>query len=213
MSRAWLDVRAERALTAAVAKIEATSAVEVAIAVRRSARSWPHVPVVVGSIAAWAALAFMLFSDPVFPLIAFLLDPLLAGLVIGGAATFGSWPIRLLTSASARRTAATRAARATFVDRGVHRTRARSGVLVYCALAERTAVVIADTGVEHAVPRSALNAWQDQIGDAIARGGVATADAVATMAPTFAAAMPRAHDDINELQDAIEHDIDRRPRS
>ena len=72
MSRAWLDDRAERALTDAVAKIEATSAVEVAVAVRRSARSWPHVPVVVGGIAAWAALAFMLFSDPVFPLIAFL---------------------------------------------------------------------------------------------------------------------------------------------
>lgn len=213
MSRAWLDDRAERALTDAVAKIEATSAVEVAVAVRRSARSWPHVPVVVGGIAAWTALAFMLFSDPVFPLIAFLLDPLLAGLVIGGAATFGSWPIRFLTTAAARRRAATRAARATFVKRGVHRTRARSGVLVYCALAERVAVVIPDTGVERAVPLSALTAWEERISDATRRGGVATADAVSAMVSTFAAAMPRAHDDINELQDAVEHDIDRRPRS
>jgi putative membrane protein len=213
MSRAWLDDRAERALAAAAAQIEATSAVEVAIAVRRSARSWPHVPVIAGGLAAWATLAFMLFSDPVFPLIAFLFDPLIAGIVTGGAVTFGSWPIRLLTSASARRAAATRAARATFVDRGVHRTRARSGVLVYCALAERTAVVIADSGVERAVPQSALDAWQDQIGDAIGRGGVATADAVAAMAHAFAAALPRAADDVNELQDAIEHDIDRRPRT
>ena len=213
MSRAWLDPRAERALTAAAAQIEASSAAEVAIAIRRSARSWPHVPIVAGFAAAWATLAFMLFSDPVFPLFAFLLDPLLAGVIVGGAATFGSWPIRMLTSTSALRQAATRAARATFVARGVHRTRERSGVLIYCALAERVAVVIADTGVERAMTLPALLAWETQINAAIPRGGLATAEAVSAMALTFAAAMPRAHDDINELPDELEHDIDRRPRT
>ena len=213
MSRAWLDEHAERALTDAVTRIEAASSVEVAIAVRRSARSWPHVPVVIGTLAAWLTLAFMLFSDPVFPLVAFLLDPLLVGIVAGGASTFVSWPVRVLTTASARRGAATRAARATFVDRGVHRTRARSGVLIYCALAERIAVVIPDTGVEDAVQPSVLNSWEARISEAIAGGGNATAAAVAALSPTLAAAMPRAADDVNELLDAIEHDVDRRPRT
>ena len=35
----------------------------------------------------------------------------------------------------------------------------------------------------------------------------------AALAPVLAAALPRATDDINELADALDHDLDRRPRS
>jgi putative membrane protein len=213
MSRIWLDDRAQRALLAAVAQIESASAIEVAIAIRRSARAWPHVPLIVAVAAAWATLAFMLFGDPAFALPAFLIDPLLVGAFAGWAATRFAGPVRWLTPAAARRTAAVAAARAAFVERRVHSTRGRTGVLLYCALAERTAVVVADTGVETAVPASALAEWERRIDRALSSGGVATADAVAAMAPAFAAAFPRGGDDVNELQDAIEHDIDRRPRT
>jgi len=213
MFSAWLDAQAEQALTGAVREIEAASATEVAIAVRRSARSWPHIPVTVGIVTGSAALAFMLFGDPVFPLISFLLDPLLVGVIAGGLAGLLKWPVRFFTTASARREAATRAARAAFVARGVHRTSGRTGVLIYCALAERVAVVIPDVGIERAVPESTITAWEDRIREAIARGGVATAEAIAAMTSTLAAAVPRSADDVNELRDTIDEGQDRRPRS
>jgi putative membrane protein len=212
MAKVWLDTAAERALLAAVTQIESTSAAEVAIAVRRAARSWPHVPAIVGGVAGWATLAFMLFSEPFFALGAFLIDPLLVGAIAAAVTTLWSAPIRWFTSESTRRAEVARAARATFVERGVHRTRARTGVLVYCALAERVAVIVADAGVESALSPGALAEWEASIDQAMARGGVATASAVAAMASAFAAALPRASDDVNELQDAIGHDVDRRPR-
>jgi putative membrane protein len=213
MSKRWLDDPAERALLAAVAQIESTSAVEVAIAVRRSAQSWPHVPMIIGSAAAWATVAFMLFSEPSFALPAFLVDPVIVAGLAGWAATTFSAPVRWLTSASARRAAAVRAARATFVERGVQRTRGRTGVLVFCALTERVAVVVADSGVEAALPAGALAAWERRIDESLTHGGTAAASEVGAMAATFAEAVPRGRDDVNELQDAIEHDIDRRPRA
>src|SRR5262245_4148236 len=100
MANTWLDARAEQALLAAVAQIESTSATEVAIAVRRAARSWPHVPLVVGGAAGWATLAFMLYSDPTFALAAFLIDPLIVGGLAAWAVTPFSSPGRWLTSES-----------------------------------------------------------------------------------------------------------------
>src|SRR5262245_3947999 len=213
MPKRWLDDHAERALHAAVVRIEASSAAEIAIAVRGSTQAWPQVPMIAGGAAAWATLAFMLFSEPTFALPAFLFDPLIVGGLAGWAATRFAAPVRWFTFASSRRAAALKAARAAFVERGVQRTRARSGVLVYCALAERVAVVIADSGVETAMPAGALAAWEQRIDQALVQGGAAAADAVAAMAPAFAEALPRSRDDVNELDDAIEHDIDRRPRA
>ena len=37
--------------------------------------------------------------------------------------------------------------------------------------------------------------------------------AIAALGPDLAAALPRATDDINELPDALDHDLERRPRS
>ena len=213
MNKLWLDERAQRAFSAAVAQIEATSCVEVAIAVRRSARSWPQVPVLVGMIAAWAMLAFMLFSEPAFPLWSFLVDPLIAAVAAGGMARRTPTLTRWLTSPRARRMAVLAAARATFVERGVHRTRSRTGVLVYCAVAERQTTVVADDAVAAAVSASGLEAWEYSITEAMARGGESTAHAVAAIASTFASALPRAADDTNELADEIEHDFGRRPRA
>ena len=213
MASTWLDRRAEGAFQEAVTRIESASAAEIAIAVRRSSRSWPHVPILAGIAGAWATLAFMLFSDPAFALIFFLVDPLLGGAVAAAVAAAVPSTVRWLTPHAHRRRAAAAAARSTFVERGVHRTRGRTGVLVYCALAERVGVVVADAGVEAAVPAPALAAWEEEIGRAIARGGVATAEAIASISATLATALPRSATDVNELHDAIEHDIDRRPRT
>ena len=83
MPTAWLDERSKDAFARAVAEVEAVSAVELAIAVRRAARSWLHLSFAVGIIAAWLTLAFMLFSDPSFALASFLIDPVIAGVAAG----------------------------------------------------------------------------------------------------------------------------------
>ena len=209
----WLDDRAEAALTKAVREIESQSSVEIAIAVRRSARSWPHVLFIAGGVAAWLTLAYMLFADPVYSLWAFLVDPLIAAALAALAASQAPPLARWLTPRRVLRQAVEEAARATFVDRSVHRTRQHSGVLVYCALAERIAVVVPDSGVTSTVAPQALAAWEQSINASLGRGGVATASAIAEMTETFARALPRQDDDVDELPDAILHDIDRRPRS
>ena len=85
-------------------------------------------------------------------------------------------------------------------------------MLVYCALAERMAVVVADTQVLKAVPTASLAAWERDITRAVARGGIATADAIQSSASLFAAALPRSRDDVNELADSVEHDLNGSPR-
>ena len=100
--------------------------------------------------------------------------------------------VRWLTPAARRRSAVEAAARAMFVERSVHQTRSRCGVLVSCALAERQAAVVPDVGVAAAVPLATLTGWERNLTTALARGGVATAEAVAALAPTFAEAVPHA---------------------
>ncbi|MEZ4399342.1 MAG: hypothetical protein R3B06_04950 [Kofleriaceae bacterium] len=213
MSVRWLDAPAQRAFADAVEAIEAGSAAEVVIAVRRSARRWLHVPFLVGAAAAWIGLAFMLYADHTFALPSFLIDPLVVGLAAGLASTVAPPLVRWLTPRAVRQRAVEAEARATFVARGVHQTQGRTGILVYCALAERCAAVITDVGVAAAVTPDAVAAARDAIAQAIAAGGVATAARIAALAPALALALPRADDDVNELPDALDHDLVRRPRS
>jgi putative membrane protein len=210
MWQRWLDDSGEQALTAAVSHIEAVSAVEVAIAIRHRARVWVHVPFLVGAIAAWATLAFMMFSDPAFALWSFVVDPFVVGVLAGWAASVTPSMVRWLTPHTMMRRAVSTAARATFVERGVHLTRGRTGVLVYCALAERMSVVVGDHGVTAVLPAATVAAYEAQIERAIAHGANATADAIAAMAPVFAAALPRLADDANELADVVHHDAEQK---
>ena len=121
--------------------------------------------------------------------------------------------VRWLTPVSIRRRAARREAQATFFDLGIHNTSGRTGLLVYCALTERIACVVADTAVSTAVTHQALNDRERAIEAAIARGGAATAAEVAKLAALLGPALPRTEDDVNELPDAVDHDLVRRPRS
>ena len=207
MFRPWLDDSGRRSLADAVSYIESVSAVELIVSVRGRARSWPHIGIVTGLIAACHG-CFMLFSAAVFPLWSFLVDPFVIGAAAGWVAHRSLAPIRWLIPAATRRAAVDRAASAVFVDKGAHGTRGRTGVLVYCALAERMTAIIADTGVAAAVAPERIEAWRDQIERAVHSGAPATAAAIAAMAPVFAAAAPRMADDINELADAVEQDVE-----
>lgn len=204
MPRGFLDDAARTALAGAIAAAETTSAAEVVVAVRVRARVWIHAHMIVGLVAAWLGLGFMLYSSHPFGLAAFLIEPIAVGLLAGLASTL--WPglARLLTPASIRRRAVASAARAAFYDRGVHHTAGRSGVLVYIALTEQMAELVADGGVVRSVEPTAWKKACAAVDEAVARGGEATAKALAALAPILAVALPRHVEDLNELPDAID---------
>jgi putative membrane protein len=208
MFRRWADDAGRQALTSAVSYVESLSAVELVVTVRRRSRVWPHVPFAAAAIGAWTTLAVMLFSAPAFALWSFLVDPFVVGAAVGWAASRSPSLARRVIPSTMRRNAVDADANNAFVQRRMHRTRGRTGVLVYCAIGERMAAVVADAAVVTAVTPSRLAVWRDQIERAISRGALPTAEAIAAMAPVFAAALPRLDDDVNELTDTVEQDDD-----
>ncbi len=212
MTARFLDAAARAAFTQAIAAIEGTSAVEVVIAVRRRSAGYRHVNVVVGGLAAMAGLAVMLFGEHVFALTSILVDPFVVGGIAGALVELLPGVKRLLSSAAMRHRAIVDAARATFVERGVHNTRDRSGLLVYLSWLEREAVIVADSGLGRKLSSEAQAQAERALTAAMAEGGAAVARELEQLAPAMAAAMPRRADDINELPDAIDSDLDRHER-
>lgn len=207
--RAFLDDAARTAFAGAITATESVSAAEIVVAVRVRSRVWLHVHLIVGLVAAWLGLAFMLYSDYTFGLAQFLIDPLVLGALAGAASTLSPGLVRLLTPAGIRRRAVTTDARAAFYERGVHHTTGRSGVLVYVAVTERIAVLVADDGVVRAVEPRTWDKACAAVDAAVAHGGEATARAVAALAPILAVALPRHVEDVNELPDAIDEGVHR----
>ncbi len=158
-----------------------------------------------GALAAFATLPVLLFSDWVFPLWSFLVDPLLVGGIVGVAAARVPAARRLLTPAGIRAAWVRRAARATFFEKGVRQTRARTGLLVYLSLTERAAEVVTDSGVDNAVDADDWTRAVTRIRAAMASGadGVAVARTVAELAGALEPALERSPDDINELPDEV----------
>lgn len=204
MSAQFLDEDARKAFKSAIETIEATSGVEVVVAMRQRSSTYFHANLAVGAIVAIAGLAAMLFVDYPFSLTAILFDPFLVG---AGAAGLVHWIPQLkrwLTRPSTRRRHVRTAARATFVERGVHNTRDRSGLLVYISWLEQEIELVADSGIEAAWTLDEVDAASRELTRTMRDGGAAVAKALATLAPKLALTIPRRELDVNELPDAID---------
>ncbi len=216
MSARFLDDEARAAFKQTIEDVEAASAVEVVVAMRRRSSGYLHANLIVGAIIAFAALAAMLFSDYPFSLPAILCDPFGAGALAGALVELLPGVKRVLTPARVRRRHVAHAAHATFVERGVHNTIDRSGLLVYISWLEQQVALVADYGLEQAFGREALRAAEAKLDAAMAGGGAEVARVLAEIGRTMAAGMPRREGDINELPDAIDSDLSsggRRPSS
>ena len=209
MAARFLDDEARAAFQRAIETIERASAAEVVIAVRRRAGAHLHANVIVGVAAAIAGLAAMLFGEHVFGLGAILVDPFLLGGLAGALVELTPDIKRLLTPPAARRRATELAARATFVERGVHRTIGRSGLLVYIAWLERRVELVADVELAKKWPATARDELAARMTAAMRTGGTAVATLLAAASDAIAAAMPHRDDDVNELPDAIDSDLER----
>ena len=198
----FMDETAERAFHDAVAAIEKASSAEVVVAVRPHANLWMVPTIGLGMIAAAVALAYALFAEREFSLWAIFSLPALAGTAVALLVLLP--PIyRVLLPARLRDDHVVQAARATFVERGVHSTRARTGVLVYVSLLERRLLLVGDLAFERALGDDLLDRWERELGLLIRKGGKAVADALAKHASEIGRALPHRADDTNELPDAV----------
>ena len=205
MAPSFLSEAATEALSGAIKAIESRSSAEVVITVRAESARYGHVGFVCGLVAAFGALAFLLYSPYDFSYWSLLLDPLVVGLLVG----FGCWRVgtlrRWLTPGALGRAEVLRAAQATFFHKGIRNTCGRTGVLVYISVLERRAEVLADSGVVAAVMDADWDRAVAAIQGAVERGedGVAAARLITALGELLEPALPRAEDDVNELPDEV----------
>lgn len=93
------------------------------------------------------------------------------GYMIGGIGPLA----RRLMPADALDTMALRRAEAAFLEEEVWRTRDRTGILVFLAVFEHRAVILADQGIHRAVPRGLWQELVAELTDGVAAGEAATA--------------------------------------
>jgi uncharacterized membrane protein len=204
---AFLTDDAKSALLDAVRAIETVSGAELSIAVRPRSGPYLHADLLAGIATGLAVLALQLFLPQSFGLLWFLIDPLVAGALAAFLSSRSLGLRRALTRRAQRRSAVETAARALFVERRVHGTTARGGILFYVSLLEREAVLVVDLGAETAL--AGAPEWASQVAgiESAVRGGaggVAVARRLRSLAGPLAELLPRRSDDVNELPDEVD---------
>ncbi len=207
MSRTFLSDDAKAAFLAAVREIEGQSSAEVVISVRPQSGSYLQADLAWGIAAAIATTALLLFLPQPFDRPWFLVDPVLAGALAAFASSRSPRLRRALSPALLRRSRSETSARALFVERSVHGTTGRTGLLLYVSLLEREAVVVPDLGAQAALAGSpgwatALAALEETV--RAGEDGLAASRALRGLAGPLAAALPRRADDANELADEMD---------
>ena len=205
MAHTFLTDAAKKALSDAVRDVESRCNAELVMAVRARSGSYLHADLIAGIAVALAMLAALLFSPWPFDLVWFVIDPLLAGIL--GALLASRLPAvrRALTFQRVRRRLVETAARSTFVEKGVHATTGRTGVLLYISLLEHEAAVIHDLGIETLATTEGWRLAAEEIEEAVRRGedGVAVAALVRALGDVLSPALVRSADDVDELANEV----------
>jgi putative membrane protein len=145
------------------------------------------------------------------------LDPLVWLLPLQALLGAGLWwlgglvPARYLASDARRALAVTRRAKQEFFDRGIARTRDRSGVLLLVSEQERSLVILADHGVEEALAASGgsaqavLERWAAGAVEGLrqGRGGAAIVTVIDQIADALAEPFPPRAGDVDELPNPV----------
>jgi putative membrane protein len=206
MARLFLTDATKQALSGAVRTVEAGSSAELVIAVRPSSGYFFHADLVTGLAAAFAVLAFLLWSPWTFALGWFVVDPLIAAALAAVVSARSPGLRRALTPAAVRRRQVETAARSAFVEKRIHRTRGRTGILLYISLLEREAALVVDTGVETV---ATTESWKEAvigIEQAVRRGedGAAVARRVEALTAVLSPLLAHRDDDIDELPNEVD---------
>lgn len=200
------DARFAETVEAVVGEIEARTDAEVIVVATTRSGSYRDLALLSGAVAAWLGLCFVLYSPLSF---SGLWLPLELPLLAAGVAWLvdrSPQALRRLASPGRRRRQAQEGAHAAFHQEVVYGTRRRTGILVYVSALEDQVVVMADGGIEAAVPQAAFHAvrWGQDGADPRAPGDLQhfvaglrqLGEALATHVPALEGDNP------NELGDA-----------
>jgi putative membrane protein len=205
MAKPFLTPDSKKALADAVRAVEAGCSAELVVAVRPWTGSYLHAGLLAGGLAAVVTLAVLLWSHWTFALPWFVIDPLLVGALVGFAVSRTTILRRALTSARERRARVETAARATFVERRIHGTSGRTGILLYVSVLEREAAFVVDLGVE---ALAATDGWKEAtrgIERAVRDGadGTAVAERLRGLGGLLGPALVRSAADVDELPNEV----------
>jgi putative membrane protein len=202
--RQFLTPEARERTAETIRGVELLTAVEVVVAVRRSASRHLGTSLAFGALCAVAGFAYMWLSPQVYAASTMPLDAALAFIL--GTAAVASLPglRRTLTPRFRLVQAAQRGARRTFAELAIDRTRGQTGLLVYVALFERSVVLVPDSGVPELLIQGPLATIHNDLGLAVrATDFAGFLAAVARLGPACASVLPRQADDENELCDHV----------
>lgn len=202
--RAFLEPEAKSRTAEAIRAVEAQTAVEVVVAVRRRASHHVGSSLAFGLGLASVVFAVMWFSPTVYDVRTMPLDAALAFVL--GTAFAASVPAvrRLLTPRAFRTRSVEAAARDTFGALGIEKTRGRTGLLVFVALFERQTALVPDSGIPGVLVTGPLAAIREELSAAVARSDLdGFLTALGRLGPACAAVAPRQSDDENELCDDV----------
>jgi len=205
MAKPFLNPESKAALAQAARDVEACSSAELVVAVRPRTGSYLHADLLAGIVAGVASTLALLVAERTFAPLWFVVDPLVIGGVAAVVASHSAQWRRALTPAGRRRRRVEEAARATFVERRVHSTSGRTGILLYVSVLEREAALVVDLGVE---PLAATDGWRRAVAEleTAVRGG-ADGNAVAlrlrALGDLLAPVLPCGAEDVNELPDEV----------
>jgi putative membrane protein len=193
-------VRIERA----VQELEARTAAELVVTVRRASGQYRDADLAFASLCAFVALVFYVYYPTEFPD-----DPVPPAIFVLylASALFCSqvaWLRRVFVRKVRLRQETERAARAEFLTQGISATRTRCGILVYVSLFERHVEVVCDVGISGAVLSAPCEEALTRVRLCLREGGVgALTSALGVLGVALSQTLPRAADDVNELADGV----------
>lgn len=190
-------------ISAAIEAAEKKTAGEIFVVVAAHADDYRLVPVL------WAALAALIL---IWPLAHF--TPLaITSLLLVQAAIFLTWSLALspdvirfrVVPGPLAEAAVEKAAREQFLGHGVHLTTARTGVLIYAALAERRVEIVADDGIAEKVEQAEWDAIAETVVAAAKAKNLADGlmSAVEQSGALLARHFPPARNDRDELPNRV----------
>lgn len=198
----------KKRITEAIARAERVTGAEIVVAVRRAADRYREAEALGGLTLAMLLLCLFLYWPEPFDYTYFPIEQALAFVV--GALFVNGLPglKRVLVRPSTRAERVLRAAKAAFYDLGIARTRGRNGVLVYVSTFERAVVLVPDVGVDEKALGSRYSEVAQKLDRAVRLDGDLERFAIAVeeLGRVLGATHKRAHDDENELPDAVSED-------
>ena len=132
-----------KTLARGIAELEARTSAELVLVIRGASGSYRKVDFLGGSLAALLPLAWMLFSPHEFHYVSVPL-PIALVFLLGWRIMPQGRLRNCLTTRARRHRQVLESASTVFEARGIRKTSHRQGILVYCSLQERDAVILPD---------------------------------------------------------------------